>query len=52
MNGKRGKGRPRITWMENMKLWRELKYSECVRLAEDRERWKAMVAKLLRADGT
>ena len=52
VNGKRGKGRPRITWMENVKMWTELKYSECVRLAEDRERWKAMVANLLRADGT
>ena len=51
VNGKRGKGRPRITWMENIKMGTELKYSECVRLAEDRERWKAMVANLLQSDG-
>ena len=47
VNGKIGKGRARITWMENIKMWTELKYSECVRPAEDREKWKATVVDLL-----
>ena len=28
--GKRGCGRPRMMWMDNIKDWRELKYEECV----------------------
>ena len=52
INGKRGRGRPRTSWMSNIKVWTKLKYAECVRLAEDRGRWKTMVVDLLRANGT
>ena len=33
IEGKRGKGRPRVQWMDNIKDWMNLNYCDCVRLA-------------------
>ena len=52
INGKRGRGRPRTMWMDNIKEWTKLNYNENIRMAQDREKWRSMVANLLKADGT
>ena len=51
-NGKRGRGRPRTMWMDNIKEWTELGYAECVRKAYNREEWRTMIVQLLGADDT
>ena len=52
INGKRGRGRPRIMWMDNIGNWTKLSYAECIRMAQHREKWQSMVANLLKADDT
>ena len=36
IDGKRGWGRPRVTWMKNIKEWLGHTCNECVRRADDR----------------
>ena len=50
--GKRGRGRPNVTWMKNIKEWLGHTYNGCVRRAEDRNSWRSMIADLLLIDGT
>ena len=50
--GKKGKGRPRITWENNVKEWTGKNYGESVRAAENRQEWRSITANLLGADGT
>ena len=38
--GKRGRGRPKTSWTDNIKSWTDLSYSEAVVMANDRERWR------------
>ena len=52
LEGKRGKGRPRVQWMDNIKDRMNLNYCDCVRLANNREEWKPMTVILLGADDT
>ena len=52
IEGKRGRGRPRIIWMKNIKEWLGHTYNRCVRSAEDRNGWRSMIADLLLVDGT
>ena len=52
LNGKRGRGRPRTLWIDNIKKWTKLSYADCARKADDGESWKPMVVKLLGADDT
>ena len=52
INGKRGRGRPKMKWIDNIKEWTGLTYYECVRRSGDRELWRSMTAQLLQADGT
>ena len=52
IEGKRGRGRPRVTWMKNIKEWLGHTYNGCVRRAEDRNSWRSMIAELLLVDGT
>ena len=52
INGKRGKGRPRIIWATNIKDWTGKTYGECLRAAENRQEWRSITANLLGADGT
>ena len=51
-NGKRGRGRPRTMWMDNIKEWTELGNAECVRKACNRKQWRSMIIQLLGADDT
>ena len=52
VNGRRGRGRPRAMWYDNIKEWTRLNYCEGTRLAEDRLAWRSMAANLLIAEGT
>ena len=52
IEGKRGCGRPRMMWMDNIKDWTGLKYGECVQRAKGQIEWISMTANLLRVDGT
>jgi len=46
--GKRPRGRPRLTWMDDIIDWTGLKsYENVKRIAEDRNRWKTIVVNLL-----
>ena len=51
INGRRGRGRPRTMWTDNIKEWTKLSYNDCIRVARDRERWRSMTADLLTTDG-
>ena len=44
-------GRPRTMWTDNIKEWTKI-YNDCVRVAQDRERWRSMTADMLTMDGT
>ena len=52
INGRRGRGRPRTMWTDNIKEWTKISYIDCIRVAQDRERWRSMTAHLLTTDGT
>ena len=52
INGRRGRGRPRTMWTDKIKEWTKISYNDCIRMAQDRERWKSMTADLLTADCT
>ena len=47
--GRRGRGRPRICFMDNIKKWTELKMHEVIQACHDRERWRVLVRKAARA---
>ena len=42
LEGKRGKGRPRLAWVDNIKKWAGCDMAECTRLTRDRERWQCI----------
>ena len=44
INGRRGRGRPRTMWTDNIKEWTKMSYNDCIRVAQDRERWRSMTA--------
>ena len=49
--GERVRGRPRLTWIDDIKKWTGIKtYGEIKRTAEDRKRWKSIVVNLLIED--
>ena len=45
-------GRPRTMWTDNIKEWTKISYNDCIRVTQDRERWRSMTADLLTTDGT
>ena len=49
INGKRSRGRPRITWMDNLKKWNGKSYENLIRIAEDREKFRFMTVNVLKA---
>eukprot|EP00112_Aurelia_sp_Birch-Aquarium-sp1_P010384 Seg222.2 transcript_id=Seg222.2/GoldUCD/mRNA.D3Y31 product="hypothetical protein" protein_id=Seg222.2/GoldUCD/D3Y31 len=51
-NGKRGRGRQRATWFDNIKEWKQMNYAKDTRKAQHRENRASMTANLLRAEGT
>jgi len=44
IGGKRGRGRPRITWIQHLKEWTGLTTVELFRATEDREDWNIIIA--------
>ena len=52
INGRRGRRRPRTMWTDNIKEWTKISYNDCIRVVQDRERWRFMTADLLTTDGT
>ena len=58
INGRRGRGRPRTMWTDNIKElnelieWTKISHNDCIRVAQDRERWRSMIADLLITDDT
>ena len=51
IEGKRGRGRPRRRWFDNVKQWTDLSFMECKRVAQQRQTWRTLVADLLKGDG-
>ena len=52
INGKRERGRPRASWVNNIIKWAGLSYPDVIRTAQDRHRWKAMSSHPCPVDGT
>ena len=52
INCRRGRGRPRSMWTDNIKGWTKISYNDRIRVAQDQERWRSMTADLLTTDGT
>ena len=46
IKGRRGRGRPRTMWTDNIKEWTKISYNDCISVAQDRQRWKSMTADL------
>jgi len=40
MPGARRRGRPRMAWIDNIKLWTGLSVEEAIRMTEDRDKWR------------
>ena len=48
VNGTKNRGRPRLTWMNDVIEWTGVKtYENVKRTAEDRDKWRAIVVNLL-----
>ena len=43
MPGACRRGRPRMAWMDNIKMWTGLSVEESVRMTEDRDKWRKHV---------
>ena len=53
INGKRGRGRPRRSWLDDIMEWSDQKsYAEVKQKTEDRGAWRVMIANLRIEDGT
>ena len=51
INGKRGKGRPRLTWMDNVLRWMRVEsYVDAKNWAREMDSWRSMVVNLLFED--
>ena len=44
VKGSRRRGRQKKRWQDNIKKWTGMKFEDSMRAAEDRERWKGIVA--------
>ena len=40
VDGRRGQGRPRRNWVDDVKIWVEEPVEVCIRMAENRETWR------------
>ena len=43
IEGSRRRGHPKLTWLRSIQEWTELNITECIRVAENRERRKRLV---------
>ena len=48
-NGKRGRGRPRTTYMKNISDWCKKSQAEVIHETEDRDNWRSIVRRAARA---
>ena len=46
VEGKRGRGRPRRTWVKDITQWTQRSMTQCVREANNREQWRYLSANL------
>ena len=44
VEGKRGRGRPRMTWRDNIKTWTNMTFSQLLENAKDRQKWRELVS--------
>ena len=49
--GARGRGRPRTTWMDNVKQWTELHLADINNKCTDRKEWRSMAGNLPNGEG-
>ena len=49
IEGRRGRGRPRICYMDNVRQWTEMKMGQVIQACQDREAWRDLVRKAARA---
>ena len=53
INGKRNRGRPRMSWLDNITEWTGCSYEQTVRICMDRRRWKSIISSYpVQQDGT
>ena len=52
INGKRGRGRPRRQWKDNIITWNRAAYDTCKTAAMNRTTWRKMTSNLRHEDGT
>ena len=52
VNGKRGRGRPRMKWTTNIEKWIGMGYNQAVRQAHDQKEWRAIESNPHQEDGT
>ena len=50
MNGKRGRGRTRASWADNIKQWSNCSMTECTNMAKDRVLWHTISRQPLSRD--
>jgi len=43
VEGKRRRGRPRMTWRDNIKTWTNMPFSQLLEAAKDRHRWRDFI---------
>ena len=48
---KRGRGRPKTSWTDNIKSWTGLSYGETIVMANDGERWRIISSNLRETQG-
>ena len=44
IDGKRGRGRPRMSWYDNIKELTGMHYEQATKMAMDRDKWRATVS--------
>ena len=50
--GKRGRGRPRATWIDNIKYWTKKSYVQLVRMPMHRDEFRRMTSNVFETPGT
>ena len=48
VEGKRGRGRPRLQWSDNILQWAGLNFEQCKRMAQNRKRWRSVTGNVNR----
>ena len=48
VEGKRGRGRPRLQWSDNILQWAGLNFEQCKMMAQNRKRWRSVTGNVNR----